>query len=380
MTRDRAAFHLDTRMVRASSEADGSTGAIAPPLYLSTTFEHGPEGENLHGFTYVRHGNPNQMKLEIALADIEGGESCLVYASGLAAAASFLQGLPEGGHVVLQRDVYYGVRQIAHRYLRRWGLSFTEVDARDLEAVAAAMVPETCLLWVESPTNPLLHVVDLSALADLAHDHGAELLVDGTFASPALQRPLSLGADVVMHSTTKYLGGHSDVQGGALILASAARHDEPLREGRSVLGNVSSPFNDWLVLRGLRTLGCRMERHAANAQRVAEGLAAHPAVEEVYYPGLASHPGHAIARRQMSAFGGMLSFTVGAGRRAAVAVASRLRLFSNATSLGGVESLLEHRASTEGPDSTTPGNLLRVSIGLEHAEDLLADLRQALDG
>lgn len=376
---DRSSLHLDTRLVRAASEADESTGAIAPPLCLSTTFEHGPGGENLHGFTYVRHRNPNQVRLETALAEVEGGESCLVFASGLAAAATFLQNLPTGGHVVMQEDVYHGVREIVHQYFPRWGLSATAVDCRDLDAVAKALRPETCLLWVETPSNPMLHVADLAALADLAHGHGAELLVDGTFASPALQRPLALGADVVMHSTTKYLGGHSDVQGGALVLAAAERHDEALRQSRLVLGNVSSPFNDWLILRGMRSLGCRMERHAANALQVAEGLRRLPQVEHVFYPGLPDHPGHAVARRQMSAFGGMLSFTVVGGKEAAVAMASRLRLFSNATSLGGVESLLEHRASSEGPDTKTPQNLLRVSVGLEDPGDLLADLRQALD-
>lgn len=372
---------FETRCVRAAADVDPSTGAIAPPLHLSTTFEHGPGGEDLHGFVYIRERNPNQVRLEEALAAVESGDDCLVFASGLAAASSFLQTVPTGAHVVVQQDVYHGVRHIVRDYLPRWGLTVTEVNAQDLEEVAAALRPETQLVWVETPSNPLMQVVDLRAVAELTHGHGAELLVDGTFASPALQNPLALGADIVMHSTTKFLGGHSDVQGGALVFKDDAdgTRGTALRRTRTILGGVSSPFNDWLILRGLRTLSCRVERHAANALVVAQQLEAHPSIEQVFYPGLESHPGHEIAKRQMRAFGGMLSFTVAGGRQAAVDLASRLKIFTNATSLGGVESLLEHRASTEGPTSPTPQNLLRASVGLEHADDLVADLMQALD-
>lgn len=379
MDPDKKPHRFTTRLVRAASDADPATGAIAPPIHLSTTFEHGPGGEDLHGFTYIRESNPTQERLQEALANVEGGQSSLVFASGLAAASAFLQAMPQGGHVVVQRDLYHGVKEIVHRFLPRWGMTYTEVDPRSLGEVESAMEPSTCLVWIETPSNPLLQIVDLAAVAQIAHRHGAELMVDGTFASPALQRPLEHGADVVMHSTTKYLGGHSDVQGGALILADDSRHGDDLRDIRKILGGVSSPFNDWLVLRGLRTLGCRMERHGANAMALARWLAEHPKVERVYYPGLPDHPGHDVARRQMSAFGGMVSFTVVGGRQGAVTMASHLRLFSNATSLGGVESLLEHRASSEGPETTTPQNLLRASIGLEDPADLIADLEQALD-
>jgi len=274
--------------------------------------------------------------------------------------------------------MYYGFRAIARDYLPRWGMTATELDMADLGAVRAAMRPETKLIWAETPSNPLMKVVDLAALAEIAHAGGARLAVDGTFATPALQRPLELGADAVMHATTKYLGGHSDVQGGALVFREKDDVSERAERIRYILGAVASPFNSWLVLRGLRTLACRMEKHSSNGLAIARALEAHPAVEAVHYPGLESHPGHAIARRQMSGFGGMLSFRVRGGRDAALKTASRVRLFVNATSLGGTESLLEHRASSEGPTSPTPQNLLRVSVGIENPDDLIADLRQAL--
>jgi len=286
--------------------------------------------------------------------------------------------MPAGSHLVFPDDMYYGFRAIARDFLPRWGMTATELDMADLGAVRAAMRPETKLIWAETPSNPLMKVVDLAALAEIAHAGGARLAVDGTFATPALQRPLELGADAVMHATTKYLGGNSDVQGGALVFREKDDVSERAERIRYILGAVASPFNSWLVLRGLRTLACRMEKHSSNGLAIARALEAHPAVEAVHYPGLESHPGHAIARRQMSGFGGMLSFRVRGGRDAALKTASRVRLFVNATSLGGTESLLEHRASSEGPTSPTPQNLLRVSVGIENPDDLIADLRQAL--
>jgi cystathionine gamma-synthase len=368
---------LETIAVRAGGEVDPSTGAVAPPLNLSTTFEHGPASEVLHGFHYIRDENPVQSRLELALRELEGGASCAVFASGMAAAAAVLQNLPRGSHVLFCDDIYHTMRALARDYLPTWGIEATFADLVDPTRVGSYLRPNTKLLWVETPSNPLLKIVDLRRISELAHAAGARVLVDNTFATPMLQRPLSLGADLVLHSTTKYCGGHSDVQGGCVVGRSPDSID-PLIETRRVLGGVGSPFNSWLVLRGLRTLPCRMERHSTNGMAVATALASLPSVETVYYPGLSSHPGHDVARRQMSNFGGMLSFTVRGGREAALRVASRVKLFVNATSLGGVESLIEHRASSEGKESTAPQHLLRASVGLEHPDDLVEDLRQAL--
>ncbi|HTY42649.1 MAG TPA: aminotransferase class I/II-fold pyridoxal phosphate-dependent enzyme [Thermoanaerobaculia bacterium] len=371
-------MRFETRAVHAGGTPDAATGSVAPPIHLSTTFEHGPAAETPLGYMYIRDANPTQTRLEETLAALEGGETALAFGSGMGAAAAFFQALPPGAHVVYPSDVYYGVRALATEFLPRWGIEATAVDMTDLAAVRAAVRPSTRLLWAESPSNPLMQIADLSALAEIARGASALLAVDGTFATPALQRPLELGADAVHHSTTKYLGGHSDVQGGALVFRKAGEVFEKAAHVRKIVGGVASPFNSWLVLRGVRTLACRVERQSANALAVARSLEAHPAVEAVHYPGLASHPGHAIARRQMSAFGGMLSFRVRGGRDAALRATSRLKVFVNATSLGGTESLIEHRASSEGPGSPTPQNLLRVSIGLEHPDDLVEDLAQAL--
>ncbi|HYC92297.1 MAG TPA: aminotransferase class I/II-fold pyridoxal phosphate-dependent enzyme [Thermoanaerobaculia bacterium] len=369
-------MRFETKAIHAGMHIDEATGAVAPPLHLSTTFERSEEGEASRGYSYVRDGNPTQERLEEALSAIDGGAAALAFGSGMAAGAALLQALPRGAHVILPDDCYYGYRGLAEDYFERWGLGFDVVSMEDLDAVRAAMRDETKVVWAESPSNPLMKVVDLAALAELAHEGGARLVVDGTFATPALQRPLELGADVVLHSTTKYLGGHTDVQGGALVFRERdAWHDETLHV-RKLVGGVASPFNSWLVLRGIRTLAARMRVHSENALAVARFLAER--VEQVFYPGLESHPGHAIARRQMSAFGGMLSFLVRGGRAEALAVAAKTRLFVRATSLGGVESLIEHRNSSEGPGSRTAENLLRVSVGLEHPDDLIEDLRQAL--
>jgi len=376
--RDDLAFELETVLIHAGGEPDTASGAVAPPLHLSTTFEHGAGGETPQGYLYARDANPTQDRLERALAAVEGGAKALFFASGMAAAAARLQALPAGTHAIFPRDLYHGVRELMHDHLPRWGIDATVADLGDLEAVAAALRPETRLIWAESPSNPLLEVVDLAALAEIAHRAGAELVVDGTFTTPVVQRPLELGADAVVHSATKYLGGHSDVMGGALILARESGLGEELHRQRTLLGAVASPFAAWWVLRGLRSLACRVERHATNALAVARTLEGHPALERVHYPGLASHPGHAIARRQMRNFGGMVSIEVRGGRGPAVEAASRLRLFTNATSLGGVESLVEHRASIEGGESEAPPGLLRLSVGLEHPDDLVADLLRAL--
>ena len=370
---------FETLMVHAGAERDPATGSIAPPIHLSTTFEHGPGGERPHGLIYIRDGNPTGQRLESALAAAEGGAAALVFSSGVAAGAALLQTLPAGSHVLFPEDVYFVFRVMAEQYLARWGLTHTFVDMQDPDRVRAACRPETRAVWTETPSNPLMRVTDLAVIAAIARRADALVICDNTFASPFLQRPLELGADVVLHSTTKYLGGHSDVQGGALVFArSRADLRETTRGVRTVTGSVASPFNSWLVLRGLRSLPCRMERHASNALALARALESHPAIEKVHYPGLPADPGHETARRQMRAFGGMLSMRVKGGRERAVAVASRLQVFVNATSLGGTESLIEHRASSEGPRTTTPQNLLRISVGLEHVDDLLADLERAL--
>jgi cystathionine gamma-synthase len=370
-------LRLETIAVHAGAEIDSATGALAPPLHLSTTFEHGPAAEAIHGFTYIREKNPTQSRLEAALRELEGGTCALVFSSGMAAASAVLQALPAGSHVIFSDDIYIDMRNLVRDFLPLWGVESTSADLQDLQALRTAIRPNTKLVWIETPSNPLMKILDIGAIATVAHEAGAQLLVDNTFATPILQRPLTLGADIVLHSTTKYCGGHSDVQGGCLVVKARELFDK-LFHVREILGAVASPFNSWLILRGLRSLPCRMERHCANAAAVAAALSGCPAVEAVYYPGLPSHPGHEVARRQMKSFGGMLSFLVRGARQDALRVASRVNLFVNATSLGGAESLIEHRASSEGKASNTPGNLLRLSVGLEHPDDLIEDLLQAL--
>lgn len=372
-------MHFETKAVHAGGETDESTGAVSPPIHLSTTFERSPSnGQPLHGYSYIRDENPTQRRLEQALAAIESAEAALVFGSGMAAVAAVFQALPAGSHVILPDDGYYGVRVMANDYFPRWGLTSDFVAMADAESVRRAIKKNTAAIWCESPSNPMLKIVDIGALASVAHDAGAILIADGTFATPALQRPIELGADVTMQSTTKYLGGHSDVQGGSLAFRRRDERFARAEHVREIIGGVASPFNSWLVLRGIRTLAPRMRVHCENARAVAEFLAAHRRVERVNYPGLASHPGHDIARRQMSDFGGMMSVQIAGGREEALAVAAKTKVFTRATSLGGTESLIEHRASTEGPGSRTPQNLLRISIGLEHAQDLIDDLEQAL--
>jgi cystathionine gamma-synthase len=367
----------ETLAIHAGGAPDAQTGAIAPPLHLATTFAHGPAGERVAGYEYTREGNPTQDRLEQALAAMEGGGAALVFASGMAAMTALLESLPAGAQVLIPDDCYTGLRLLGEDVLPARGVTMRMVDFSDLGAVEAAMTSQT-LVWAETPSNPQLRIADIAALASLAHDHDAVLACDNTFATPALQNPIALGADVVMHSTTKYLGGHSDVLGGALVFAQADELHAAIAHRRHVTGAVANPFGSWLTLRGCRSLHARMAVHCANARRVAEFLAAHPAVEAVHYPGLASHPNHAVAAKQMRDFGGMLSFRVRGGRAAALAMAGKLQLITNATSLGGSESLIEHRASVEGPVPFSPENLLRMSVGLEHVEDILDDLRQAL--
>ncbi|HVT46070.1 MAG TPA: PLP-dependent transferase [Thermoanaerobaculia bacterium] len=380
MTDDAKSPELETIAVHAGGEHDPETGAITPPIHLATTYEHGADGTGGHGFIYVRHGNPTEQRLERALAAIERGDSALVFSSGVAAGTAVLQTLPAGSHVIFPLDVYANFRTMGETQFARWNLEASFVDMREIELVRAAIRPSTRLIWCETPSNPLLQIVDLRAVAAVSREAETLMVVDNTFATPVLQRPLELGADIILHSTTKYFGGHSDVQGGALVFSSQ-RSDlsARLREYRELTGAVASPFNSWLVLRGLRSLAPRMERHCRNAVALATAIDGHERLEAVHYPGLATDPGHEIARRQMSMFGGMVSIQVRGGRAAAVAVASRARLFANATSLGGAESLIELRIAMEGPLSRSPENLLRLSVGLEHERDLIADIMQALE-
>jgi cystathionine gamma-synthase len=368
----------ETLAVHAGGAPDAETGALAPPLHLTTTFRHGPSGERVAGYEYQREGNPTQDRLETALAALEGGAAALAFASGMAAINTLLESLPNDSEVLIPDDCYMGLRVLGAEFLPLRGITVRAVDFADLDAVRAAIGPRTRLLWTETPSNPQLRVCDLAALAQLSRERGLRLACDNTFATPALQNPLNLGADVAMHSTTKYLGGHSDVLGGALVFAHADDWHAAVAHRRHVTGAIMAPFNAWLVLRGCRSLHARMAMHCANARRVAEFLATHANVAQANYPGLAAHPQHAIAARQMRDAGGMLSIRVRGGRDAALALAGRLQLFTNATSLGGPESLVEHRASVEGAKPMSPPDLLRLSIGLEHADDLIDDLRQAL--
>ena len=373
-------MHFETLAVHGGTHArDEKTGDVAPPIHLSTTYVHSADSQPDHGYIYVRDSSPNGAQLEESLARIESGRTALAFSSGMAAAAAALQSLPAGSHVLLPDDSYYGVRALANEYFPRWGMSATFVPMEDLDAVRAALRDTTRAIWAESPSNPLMKVVDLAELGTIAADAGARLFVDNTFATPALQRPLELGAQVVMHSTTKYLGGHSDVQGGALVFADIDDFFDAVAHTRKITGGVAAPFNSWLILRGIRSLSARLRVHCENARALAVFLDAHPRVEAVHYPGLASHPGHAIAARQMRDFGGMLSFRVKGGREAALAVCRKVNLLTVATSLGGTETLIEHRASSEGEGSPTPQNLLRMSVGLEHPQDLIEDLAQALE-
>lgn len=371
-------MNIETIAIHAGQEIDPTSGSVIPPIYLSTTFERAEDGSFPHGNIYTRSGNPNRTMLEQCLSALEGGAECAAFGSGQAAAMSVFQALRPGDHVVAPDDAYHGITRLLRELMAAWGLEYSQVDMRDPANVRAAMRPSTRLVWVETPSNPLLKVADIAAIAEVARAGGARCAVDNTWATPVQQRPLELGADLSVHATTKYLGGHSDVLGGAVVARAADDFFERVRFIQGNGGAVPAPFDCWLILRGIRTLPYRVRAHAENGMRVARFLSEHPRVERVHYPGLAGHPGHEVAARQMRGFGGMLSIEVRGGQAAAMAVAARVRLFTRATSLGGTESLIEHRASVEGPESSTPPSLLRLSVGLEHPDDLIADLAQAL--
>jgi cystathionine gamma-synthase len=376
-------YGFETLAIHAGQEPDAGTGSVVVPIHQTSTFKQDGVGGLRGGYEYSRSANPTRTALQECLAALEGGAHGLAFASGLAAEDTLLRTvLVPGDHVVIPDDAYGGSYRLFAKVLQRWGVTYTPVHLADLDAVRAALTPATKILWCETPTNPLLGIADIAGLAGIAREAGVLLVVDNTFASPYLQQPLALGADVVVHSTTKYLGGHSDVIGGALVL-----NDPDLAQQlvfhQNAMGAVPGPFDSWLVLRGAKTLGVRMDRHCANAARVAEMLQAHPAVTRVYYPGLPEHPGHEVAAKQMRGFGGMVSFSLAGGEEAALRVCERTQLFTLAESLGGIESLIEHparmtHASVSGSPLEVPADLVRLSVGIESVEDLLTDLRSAL--
>ena len=368
---------IETLAVHAGHTVDPATGAVSLPIHLSTTFERDAEGTYSRGFMYTRNNNPNRQALEQGISALEGGAAAAAFASGTGASMSIFQALAPGDHVLAHVDAYYGTSRLLREIFQRWGLDISFVDMSDLHAVEKALRPKTKLAWMETPSNPLLKIVDLAAVAKIVHAAGAICVCDNTWA-PTLQRPFDLGADLVLHSTTKYFGGHCDVLGGIVVSKVEDDFFQRIRSIQYEGGAVPSPFDCWLILRGMRTLPWRMRGHSENAMRVADFLSGHRKVSRVHYPGLKLHPGHEIAAKQMSAFGGMLSFEVKDGRDAAMSVAAKTKIITRATSLGGVESLIEHRASIEGAGTTSPEGLLRLSIGLENADDLIEDLDQAL--
>lgn len=383
ITDESSKFGFDTRAIHVGQEPDPRTGAVITPIYQTSTYAQDGVGGTREGYEYSRTANPTRTALEQALAALEGARHAQAFASGMAASDAVLRAvLRPGDHLVLGDDAYGGTFRLIDRVLTNWGVNYSVVPTARVDEVRAAIRPETKLVWCETPTNPLLGIADIAALAEVAHSAGAKLVVDNTFATPYLQTPLELGADAVVHSTTKYVGGHSDVVGGAAVTDS-----DELREQffflRNSAGAAPGPFDAWLTLRGMKTLSVRMERHCDNAEAVAEALSAHPKVATVYYPGLAGHGGHELAAKQMRRFGGMVSFTHVDGEQAALDVAAGTKLFTLAESLGGIESLIEHpgrmtHASVAGSSLQVPANLVRLSVGIEDVADLVADLQQAL--
>jgi cystathionine gamma-synthase len=375
---------FSTKAIHAGQEPDPTTGAVIIPIHPSSTFAQDGVGGTRSGYEYSRSANPTRTALQECLAALEGGRHGIAFGSGMGATDVLLRALLQpGDHVVIPHDAYGGTFRLVDKVLAPWGIAHTPVDLADVAALRAALRPETRVIWCETPTNPLLGVADIAAVADVAREAGARLVVDNTFASPYLQAPLALGADVVLHSTTKYIGGHSDVVGGALITSDDALAEQ-LRFIQNAVGSVPGPFDAWLTLRGVKTLAVRMERHSDNAERVAAFLAGHPAVAQVFYPGLPEHPGHEVAAKQMRRFGGMVSFRLAGGRDAALRVCAATEVFTLAESLGGVESLIEHpgqmtHMSVAGSALQVPDDLVRLSVGIEDVDDLVEDLRSALE-
>ncbi len=369
----------ETQAIHATNLVDETAGAIATPIFLSTTFARDADGNYPKGHMYSRNSNPNRDALEKGLAILEGGAKAFAFGSGLAAVSAVFQCLKSGDHVLMPSVGYYASVKLAEEIMGPWGLQMSQVDMEDLDAIKAAIQPNTKLIWVETPANPLLGISDIKAISSLAHSQGIKVAVDNTIATPILQNPISFGADIVMHATTKYIGGHSDILGGAIIMRDDDEWSARIKRVQILMGATQNPLDCYLLARGLKTLPLRMREHSASALALAQLLEKHSAVEQVHYPGLPSHAQHELAKRQMShGFSGMISIQIKGDEANARRVASELKLFQQATSLGGVESLVEHRRSIEGPDSKTPGNLLRLSVGLEHVDDLWEDLNSSL--
>ena len=370
---------LNTLCVRAAHAPDAATGAVAQPIYLTTTFERDADGAYSRGYRYSREGSPNRVALESCVASLEGGIGAVAFASGLAANMAVLELLRAGDRVAAPLEAYYGTLKQLREHARARGAAADFANFSELSAVKTVLTSRTRLVWIETPTNPLLSITDLAQVTAIGHESGALLVCDNTFATPVCQKPFDFGVDIVVHSGTKYLGGHSDVLSGLIVVREDAALLERLQSWQSLSGAGLGPFDCWLLRRSIATLGIRVRTQCRSALLIAEFLRAHSAVERVYYPGLPQHPGHAVAAAQMQGgFGAVLSVCIAGGRAAAFDTARRTRFFTRATSLGGVESLIEHRASIEGPDSRTPQNLLRLSIGIEDTEDLIDDLAQAL--
>ena len=376
---------LETLSIHAGNHADAASGAIALPITLSTTFERAENGGFIEGRDiYSRSSNPNRRAVEEKIAALEGGSEAIVFASGQAATMSVFHSLESGSHVIIPDDIYYGTRALLENHYKRWGLSFSEVDMSDLGKIKKAIQKNTKLIWIESPSNPSLKLTDIQAVTKIAKPKNILTACDNTWATPFFQRPLELGVDLVMHSTTKYFGGHSDMLGGAIVASTSLSHPslaQQIRDFQILGGAVPSAFDCWLLFRSLSTFAVRMPVHSKNAQKLAEYLENQPKIEEVCYPGLKNNKFHKIAKKQMigNGFGGMLSILVKGGEKQALKLASNLRIFKHATSLGGVESLIEHRFSSEGIHSRSPENLLRISVGIEHIDDLIADFEYALN-
>ena len=369
---------IETKAIHAGREVDPATGAVTPPIHLSSTFEREPDGSYPTAYAYSREGNPNRNALEKCVSVLEGGDEAAAFSSGSAATMIIFQALSPGDHIVAPEDLYYGVRQLLRDTFTPWGLEVTFVDMTDVSQTQKAVRHNTRLVLAETPSNPQIKVTDIKRTSEIAHDVGAYFVCDNTMATPILQRPLALGADLVVHATTKYLSGHDDVTGGILVAKQGIELFQKIRKLQKVGGAIPSPFDCWLTLRGIHTLPYRMRAHSENAMKVAEFLNNHPAIEKVLYPGLPNDSGHVTASQQMSLYGGMMSVQVKGGRDGAMRVAGNVRIFTRATSFGGPHSLIEHRASIEEPGTKTPDNLLRLAIGLENVDDLIEDLTQAL--
>ncbi|MBN2732467.1 MAG: aminotransferase class I/II-fold pyridoxal phosphate-dependent enzyme [Balneolaceae bacterium] len=371
-------MRLETKAIHAGLDVQNNSKAIVPPIHTSTVFEHSEEGFRDGDLNYTRYSNPNRLQLEALLAELEGGEACAAFSAGVAAAKAIFQSLKPGDHILIPADVYAGNRSLVEKVMQPWGLEADFIDMTSIQNIEDAIKETTRLIWIETPSNPMMNITDIEAVCELAKEKNILTCVDNTWPTPVNQLPLERGADLVLHSTTKYFGGHSDILGGAVIAKSSDGIFERIREIQQLGGAVPSPRDCWLICRSTRTLPYRMRGHNEHASHLAKFLQNHPKVENVFYPGLATHAGHGIAQKQMSGFGGMISFLVKGGADEALKIVAGSKLIKRATSLGGVESTWEHRRSSEGEGSRTPENLIRISVGLEHPDDLMEDLERAL--